>query len=166
MNNTIKSLSAIILFVFSFSYAQQNETQMLHTFLNDWHAAAAKANFDDYFNAMHEESIFIGTDATEHWTKPEFINYAKPHFDKGKAWHFKVLERHVFFSRDGNYAWFDELLDTQMKLCRGSGVLVKTKTGWKIKHYVLSITIPNENVKEVIKLKKVAENKVINSFKN
>jgi hypothetical protein len=36
-------------------------------------------------------------------------------------------------------AWFDELLNTQMKICRGSGVLVK-KIGqeWKIKQYVLS----------------------------
>jgi hypothetical protein len=37
-------------------------------------------------------------------------------------------------------AWFDELLNTQMKICRGSGVLVKIDGKWKIKHYVLSMT--------------------------
>jgi hypothetical protein len=40
-------------------------------------------------------------------------------------------------------AWFDEL-STQMKICRGSGVLVKIGNDWKIKHYVLSMTVPNE----------------------
>jgi hypothetical protein len=29
-------------------------------------------------------------------------------------------------------AWFDELLDTQMKICRGSGILVKENKQWKI----------------------------------
>jgi hypothetical protein len=48
-------------------------------------------------------------------------------------------------------AWFDEL-STQMKICRGSGVLVKIGNDWKIKHYVLSMTVPNENV-EVVKIK-------------
>jgi hypothetical protein len=32
------------------------------------------------------------------------------------------------------------LLNTQMKICRGSGVLVKIDGEWKIKHYVLSMT--------------------------
>jgi hypothetical protein len=40
-----------------------------------------------------------------------------------------------------------------MKICRGSGVIQKTKDGWKIKHYVLSMTVPNENVDEVVKVK-------------
>jgi hypothetical protein len=38
-------------------------------------------------------------------------------------------------------------LSTQMKICRGSGVLVKIGNDWKIKHYVLSMTVPNENVR-------------------
>jgi hypothetical protein len=34
-------------------------------------------------------------------------------------------------------AWFDELLNTQMKICRGSGVS-KVGNDWKIKHYVIN----------------------------
>jgi hypothetical protein len=41
-----------------------------------------------------------------------------------KAWSF-ALERHIYFDKTGKTAWFDELLNTQMKICRGSGVLVK-----------------------------------------
>ncbi len=49
--------------------------------------------------------------------------------------------------------WFDELLDTWMGTCRGSGVLEKNNKEWKIKQYVLSVTIPNDSIQKVIKLK-------------
>jgi hypothetical protein len=126
-----------------------------------WHRAAAAANYDDYFNLMTEDAIFIGTDANENWNKKAFQIYAKPHFDKGKAWNFKTLERHVYFDKTGKTAWFDELLDTQMKICRGSGILVKENKQWKIKHYVLSMTVPNENSAEVIKIKMAIEDALI-----
>ena len=134
--------------------------------LNDWHKAAAEANFDTYFGAMSEDAIFIGTDATENWNKQEFIKFAKPYFDRGKAWNFTALERNVYFSSDMKTAWFDELLNTQMKICRGSGVLIDEGNGnWKIKHYVLSMTVPNDNVDEVVKIKAVLEDKEIEKLK-
>jgi len=125
--------------------------------LDEWHLAAAETKFDTYFNLMTKDAIFIGTDATENWNVEDFKTFSKPYFDKGKAWNFKALERHVFINKEQNLAWFDEILDTQMELCRGSGVLVKIKNKWKIKHYVLSLTVPNKNVSELIKLKKVTD---------
>ncbi len=123
--------------------------------LDAWHKAAAEADFEAYFGLMTDDAIFIGTDATENWKYQEFKEFSKPYFDRGKAWSFTTVERNIFISQDGNLAWFDELLDTQMKLCRGSGVSRKEQDGsWKIAHYVLSIAIPNENVKEVISLKR------------
>ena len=126
-----------------------------------WHKAASEANYDNYFNLMTDDAIFIGTDANENWNKKAFQIYAKPHFDKGKAWNFKTLERHVYFDKTMQMAWFDELLDTQMKICRGSGILVKENKQWKIKHYVLSMTVPNENSAEVIKIKMAIEDALI-----
>jgi len=126
-----------------------------------WHKAAAEANYDNYFNLMTDDAIFIGTDANENWNKKAFQIYAKPYFDKGKAWNFKTLERHVYFDKTMQMAWFDELLDTQMKICRGSGILVKENKQWKIKHYVLSMTVPNENSAEVIKIKMAIEDALI-----
>lgn len=122
--------------------------------LNDWHKAAAEANFDNYFNLMTNDGVFIGTDPTENWQNEAFKAFSKPYFDKGKAWIFKTIERNIYISEDNKTAWFDELLDTQMKLCRGSGVLELQDNEWKIAHYVLSISIPNENTSEVIKIKK------------
>lgn len=119
-----------------------------------WHKAAADADFEAYFNLMTQDGVFIGTDASENWQLKDFKSYSKPHFDKGKAWRFTTLERHVYLDETQNLAWFDELLDTQMEICRGSGVVEKVNGIWKIKHYVLSITIPNNKVNDVVVLKK------------
>ncbi|MDI5899605.1 nuclear transport factor 2 family protein [Flavobacterium yafengii] len=138
----------------------------INSTLDAWHKAAAEANYDAYFSLMADDAIFIGTDATENWNKKDFQAYAKPHFDKGKAWSFTALERHIYFDETGKTAWFDELLNTQMKICRGSGVLVKIDKEWKIKHYVLSMTIPNDNSSEVIKIKASLEDAMIKILKS
>ena len=132
--------------------AQHSEKQSIDAVLEDWHNAAAVADFDRYFGHMTETSVFLGTDATENWTYQEFKDFSKPYFDKGKAWSFSTLERNVYV--DDLTAWFDEHLDTQMGICRGSGVVKKVDGVWKIAHYVLSIAVPNENVSQLTAIKK------------
>jgi len=156
----------LILISFS-SFAQKTTSKdAIHQLVDQWHKAASEANFKTYFELMTEDAIFIGTDANEYWNKQEFQNYAKPHFDKGKAWSFTALERHVYFDASGKTAWFDELLNTQMKICRGSGVIVKVGKQWKIKHYVLSMTIPNDSSKAVIAIKAPIEEVLIQNRKS
>ena len=125
----------------------------LETLLTNWHKAAAEANFEAYFDPMSEASIYLGTDASERWTKAEFKAFSKPFFDKGKAWNFKALQRNITIDNNGNIAWFDEKLDTWMGTCRGSGVLKLENSGeWKIIQYNLTMTIPNEKTSEVLKV--------------
>lgn len=159
----MKKVTIIFLFLSCLLSAQDNENQLkeITNLLDNWHKAAAEAKFDAYFNSMADVSIFIGTDATENWNKKQFQAFAKPYFDKGKAWNFKAIERNIYFSEDGKLVWFDELLNTQMKICRGSGVLVQENGQWKIKHYVLSMTIPNEKVDEVVKIKAPIEDALL-----
>lgn len=159
----------LITLLSSFVPAQQaasTETAKIHSMLDAWHKAAAEANFERYFDSMTKNAIFIGTDATENWDKTAFQAYAKPYFDKGKAWNFKRIERHVYLSNDMKTAWFDELLDTQMKICRGSGVLLKQNGEWKIAHYVLSMTVPNENTDSIVKIKAPIEEALMKQIKN
>jgi hypothetical protein len=163
----MKNLFLLICSLFTInSITAQNEpkAQVTKT-LDSWHKAASLANFKDYFEVLTEDAIFIGTDATENWDKLAFQSYAKPYFDKGKAWSFSAIERHIYFNSDNTIAWFDELLETQMKICRGSGVLILINGQWKIKHYVLSMTVPNDNVTEVVKIKAPLENLVIATLK-
>ncbi|GAA4762154.1 MULTISPECIES: nuclear transport factor 2 family protein [Flavobacterium] len=156
----------LLLLLFScVSFAQTKEKTEINQLLDNWHKAAAEAKFDNYFSYLADESIFIGTDATENWNKKQFMDFAKPYFDKGKAWNFTALERNIYFDKTKNIAWFDELLNTQMKICRGSGVLVKEGKEWKIKHYVLSMTIPNDNTNDVIKIKTPIEDTLIEKLK-
>ncbi|MFZ4105295.1 nuclear transport factor 2 family protein [Flavobacterium sp.] len=145
--------------------AQESVKREINSALNQWHKAAAAANFKEYFSYLTDDSIFIGTDATENWNKTAFEAFAKPYFEKGKAWDFTPMERHIYFSEDGKTAWFDELLDTQMKICRGSGVLILTNNSWKIKQYVLSMTIPNKNTDEVVKIKTPIEEVFLSKVK-
>ena len=141
------------------------EKIQINAMLDSFNQAAAKADFKTYFDFYTDDAIFTGTDATERWDKATFMKWAKPIFDKGRAWNFNALERHIYFDATGSLAWFDELLNTQMKICRGSGVLVKTGDAWKLKQYILSVTIPNEKIDAVILLKAQSEDSIINTFK-
>jgi len=118
--------------------------------LDDFHDAAAKADGNHYFEHMLPDSVFLGTDATERWTKEQFQAYAKPHFDAGRGWTYNPGDRHVSFSPTADVAWFDEsLTNAKYGECRGSGVLLKTDRGWKISQYNLTVPVPNELLEKV-----------------
>lgn len=146
--------------------AQNNQEIEVNVILDAWHKAASETNYDNYFDILAADAVFIGTDATERWTKPEFQAFAKPYFDKGKAWSFTPLKRTIYFNADKTLAWFDELLETRMKICRGSGILSLVNGQWKIKHYVLSMTVPNDNTDELVKIKSPIEDQLITELKN
>jgi hypothetical protein len=165
MKKAILLFSILLLGSKSFSQNTENDKQMINTILDSWHKAAANAEFDNYFSYMTSNGVFIGTDATENWQLDAFKAFSKPYFDKGKAWSFTSLERNIYFDKSHNTAWFDELLDTQMKICRGSGVLIKEGKNWKIAHYVLSMTIPNDTIDEVVKIKEKIENGLLEKIK-
>ena len=169
-----KHLPLLLFLILSFSiplsaqkkgFYENVQKKNINKLLDDFNTFAANADFDKYFDCFAEESTFIGTDATEVWNKKEFKEWAKPFFDKKTTWNFKSLKRNIYFSKDGNYAWFDEILDTQMKICRGSGVVEKIGGKWKVKQYVLSVTVPNEVVDEVTKIKATIEDALIQKLK-
>jgi hypothetical protein len=130
--------------------AEKTATEEIDALLTAWHHAAAVADETVYFGTLAPGAVFIGTDATERWTKEEFEKWAMPHFQGGSAWVFAACERHIYLSADGGSAWFDELLDSKSYWpCRGSGALQKMNGKWRIVHYVLSLTIPNSVAKEI-----------------
>jgi SnoaL-like protein len=130
--------------------------EIINKLLDAWHHAAAIADEDTFFEGtMTEDAIYLGTDATERWTRDELKEWSKKYFETESAWSFTAKERNVYFSKDGKTAWFDEKLDTWMGDCRGSGVLVLTaEGGWKLKHYDLSMMVPNDKVDSFLKLLK------------
>lgn len=161
----MKSIQILLVTILLTSCASQKSVvpNSIDPIIDNWHLAAAQANFENYFNLMTQDAVFIGTDATENWQRTEFETFAKPYFDKGKAWSFTSLERNVYNSNGVIY--FDELLDTQMGICRGSGVLKLEDGVYKIAHYVLSIAVPNENVSSLTDLKKQWDENYKNELK-
>jgi ketosteroid isomerase-like protein len=122
--------------------------------LDDWHDAAAHSDEERYFGHLTPDAIFIGTDATERWDVKAFRAYAHEPFSKGKGWVMRATARHVMFADGGKTAWFDEELDAKnLGAARGSGVLVRGDDGtFRIAHYVLSVSVPNEKFKAVKEL--------------
>lgn len=124
----------------------------INKFLNNWHLAASKADENIFFSSMASNGIYIGTDATERWTRDEMQIWSKKYFDRGSAWDFKPIERKINFSSDRKTAWFNETLNTWMGVCRGSGILIKSGESWKIQQYHLSVTVPNDLIEGFVKL--------------
>lgn len=129
-------------------------TDALNQQIDDWHKAAADANFEDYFGFMTEDFVFLGTAPGERWTKDQFATFCEPYFALGEAWDFTPSNRNWIFSKNRKIAWFDEDLSTWMEGCRGSGVMVKQGKTWKIAYYNLTVLIENEKIQEFISLRK------------
>lgn len=127
------------------------DQEAVATVLDGMHEAAASADEEAYFGCYSEDSIFMGTDAMERWTKAEFQTFAHPFFARGEAWAFHATRRAIMFNEAGDLAWFDEDLATDaLGPARGSGVLRRTRDGrWEVVHYNLALTIPNERFAEV-----------------
>ncbi len=139
----------------SFSPQSDTDIQRLTNLMNKWHIDASEANMVAYFGLMDESFYFLGTDPKERWSKQEFLDYCRPHFDKKSTWTFTPLWRNWYFSDDGNTAWFEEQMDSpHMKEIRASGVMVRIKgEEWKIVHYNLCVLIENEKMKKFVKLR-------------
>lgn len=125
--------------------------------LDAWHLAAAEADSAEYFDFMTSESRFLGTDASENWSKDQFLSFSSPYFQKGKAWSFSGFGRNWYYSQDSTLAWFDERLNTWMGECRGSGVMLMENEEVKLAHYNLSVTIENDKIQDFIALSKNAK---------
>ena len=80
----------VLLLVFSCKESSQDtfnastEKSKINQNIDNWHLAAAKADYDTYFGLMTLDGVFIGTDATENWNNTDFRAFSKPYFDKEK----------------------------------------------------------------------------------
>lgn len=115
--------------------------------------ASTSADSAAYFGLFTPDARFIGTDATEHWTLPQFRAFAEPYFARGRGWSYPATERKITIApiECRCIAWFEEkLTNTSYGETRGSGVLRLTDDGWKIEQYVLSFAIPNDKSDAVV----------------
>lgn len=147
----ILRLLPVVILTACVSVAQPPQ-QGVDSVLDAWHRAASEADESEYFGRLADDAVFLGTDATERWTREAFIADMSPYFQRSSAWTYTPVERSVSYSRDGQIAWFDErLMNESYGECRGSGVLRNEGGSWKIVQYNLTIPIPNAIAEDVVR---------------
>ncbi|MCZ6754618.1 MAG: nuclear transport factor 2 family protein [Gemmatimonadetes bacterium] len=147
----ITAVLLLVLTPLAEAQAPVDDEQLVAATLNTLHQAASEADFNRYNGVFAANAVFLGTDATERWTRDQFMGYAKPYFDQGRGWTYVMVERHVSIAADGATAWFDERLDNaSYGETRGSGVLIKESGEWKISQYNLTIPMPNDLAREFV----------------
>lgn len=132
---------------------QRVDRESVGMVLDAWHADASAGNFDSYFDAMTDDGVFLGTDATERWDKEQFMGYAREPFSDGSGWTYLPTDRFVAFDDDRSTAWVDELLtNAKYGTLRGTAVLRRVGDDWKIAHYSLTFLVPNEKAGRVVEV--------------
>ncbi len=153
----LKSLIFGGLLVWSLTLLADNQNefkqQAVNQQLDRLHRFAAEAKGQAYFSLFSDNAVFIGTDAGETWSIKDFKDYALAYFNQGKGWLYIPQQRHIYFSKDGKTAWFDEILKNEKYgVTRGTGVLQKYGDGWKIEQYHLTLPIPNDLAEKIVTL--------------
>lgn len=121
--------------------------------IDAWHAAAARGDREAYLGAMTPRARFLGTDSSERWDMSQFTAYVNEHFRPGRGWTFVPSERVVLVSPAGDFAWFDERLQSESYgELRGTGVLERGDDGWRVAHYSMTFTVPNAVAGQVVEV--------------
>lgn len=163
ISTRIKSTSLLLVLLSTISCSSQSQnnapgqdpTVAIGAVLDELHAQAAAANFDDYFALFTDSAVFLGTDRDEYWPIEDFKSYAQPHFSAGTGWTYQPLNRSVHIYE--NTAWFEEeLLSAKYGQVRGTGVLVRQSqlngtVRWKVAQYNLTLPIPNSLFGDIAK---------------
>ena len=121
--------------------------------LDQLNAASTAADGPAYFGLFTPEARFVGTDASEHWSRAEFQALYEPYFASGKGWSYPATTRTITIAPIDCrcVAWFEEkLTNDKYGETRGSGVLRLIDGQWRIEQYVLSFVVPNDRSDAVV----------------
>ena len=125
--------------------AEQNEQELIHQLMDDFHHAADQGDAQRYLSLFAEDAVFMGTDDWERWPVKEFTDYVHRHFKDGKGWSYEPVQRYVQIAPGAEVAWIDEIVESEKwGRFRGTAVILKQQSQWQIAHYSLSILVPNE----------------------
>lgn len=141
VKHAFRATFGLFLILLLLTPARADDKADVSAVLDKLHSYASQANWDAYFDLYTEDATFLGTDVTEVWTPDELRGYA----GQSKGWTYVMKDRNIDFTPNGDVAWFDEVLhNANYGTSRGTGVLIRTNTGWKIAQYHLTFPIPND----------------------
>lgn len=111
--------------------------------LDALHKAGADADAAAFESLLAEDVVFLGVGGAGRLEGQAAREYFSAHLAQGDAWAYSSGLRETQVSADGNVAWFDETLEhDQLGGGRGTGVLIRSGTGWKVAQYNLTVPLP------------------------
>lgn len=127
---------------------EHDPVQGVSVSLDALHAAAARADASAYFDRLDPGLVWVGSDATERWSRNAFIAFAAPYFEDGLGWTYSARTRQVWLAPDPCecLAWVDEVLDSSSYgTAVGNALMRRGEDGeWRVWRYGLTYPIPND----------------------
>ncbi len=113
--------------------------------LHDVHRAKAEGDGERYFGHFAADGVFLGTDRAERFSLAGVRAILGPYYAHGARPTTIPIEQVVYPSADGGWAWFEQLVERQhVGRMRGTGVLRRVDDTWKLVHYNVVLTVPDD----------------------
>ena len=124
-----------------------NVEQRIITVLENHHKATASRNIELLKDCFVSWAQFVGTDDSEQWSLEEYVSCLE---GTESGWDMtECLSRFIHMVgtvKIPSAMFFEVVRHAKYGLMRGSGVVIKDETEWKIVQYVLSFSVPNHVV--------------------
>lgn len=112
--------------------------------LMDFARTFSEAATERCIGHLAADAMVFGTDKKERWTPSKLRAWVAPYFKKGIGAISLPRDQNVFIAPSGDLAWFDQRkVRADGGRLRSSGVLRRTKDGWRIVQMNTTIPIPN-----------------------
>ncbi len=114
--------------------------------LRDVHLAKTEGDGERFFGLFAPRAVVLGTDRAERYSVAAWRAIFGPYYARGGRRPVTIpIEQHVYFSPDGEMAWFEELVERQnLGRMRGTGVMARVDGAWKFLHYNFVLVVPAE----------------------
>jgi hypothetical protein len=126
----------------------------VHALLDELHRAAASGDSLRYLALFADNAVFMGTAPDEYFNLEQFSAYVSSRFEGGQGWSYLPSNRNIRLAKDGNTAWFEELVTSQANGIdfRGTGIVIREGKQWRVAQYNFSLPFSNEVWPDVIRL--------------
>jgi len=131
------NMAALLVILLLAQLAQADDSP--GTALDALHRAGEASDHAAFLELMTEDGSVLGLGSDSRWNAPALTDKLTTYFSGGGTWPQPTSSRQITISTQGEMAWFSESLrGTRGNTGVGSGVLVRTASGWLVAQYHIS----------------------------
>lgn len=135
------------------SGAQEPGGQVVGVALDALHSSASAADGAAFFERLDPDVVWIGSAASDRWTRTGLQALATPLFEAGEGWTVTARARQVWLAPDpcDCLAWADEELESDVfSTAVGNALMRRGEDGeWRVWRYALTYPIPNDLARDM-----------------